>query len=764
METNHSIYFRLIACLGLLALVDCPLVAADGSYIGSQACSDCHSAEFEAWQGSHHDLAMQHATVDAVLGDFNNAEVTVHGVTSRFFRRDDRFFVHTDGPDGAMADFEIAYTFGVEPLQQYLVPFPDGRIQALSLAWDSRSKAEGGQRWFHLYPDESIDPDDELHWTGRQQNWNYMCADCHSTNLVKGYEVEGNSFNTTWSEINVACEACHGPGAGHAAWAGKDDGLRASDVSMGLNVLLNDRKDVRWNMNPETGIVHRNKSLESPNELQVCADCHSRRGTLAGGAQANVDFLDNHMPAFLTEPLYFPDGQILEEVYVWGSFTQSKMHEAGVTCSDCHDPHSLKLRAQGDAVCAQCHLPTRFAITGHHGHFESESTPACVDCHMPERTYMVVDPRRDHSMRIPQPALAEKTGAPNACNTCHAGKTTQWAIDSFELMFPEASAPYQDWANAFHQARLGLSQAEVSLVRVAADSAKPDIARATAVLELDDYLSPLSGQLLQEALKDPAPLVRLAALRTLEALRPEHRFEFSKHLLNDDLLAVRSEAGRVLAATPPDTVTANEQASLMAAINDYLATQMYDADRPEAWLNLGNLRLRTGDLEQAEKDYRQALKLAPEFGAGYLNLADLYRYQGRETEAAELLKMGLSKQPQDASLHHALGLSLVRSQEMNRGLEELKKSVELEPTNARFAYVYAVGLNSSGQAAQAVAVLEAAYEHHPFDMQIMQTLALFERDRGNLDQARLWAEKMLAVNPADQTARQLRQSLEGNPP
>ncbi|HKJ16255.1 MAG TPA: tetratricopeptide repeat protein, partial [Xanthomonadales bacterium] len=653
------------------------LFADEPRYVGSTVCAECHKAEFEAWKGSHHDLAMQHASDETVLGDFSGVEITVHGVTSRFFRRDGKFLVNTEGPGGSMADFEIAYTFGVAPLQQYLVPFPDGRMQALRLSWDSRPESEGGQRWFHLYPDQRIDHDDELHWTGRQQNWNYMCADCHSTNLVKDFEISSNSFDTTWSEINVACEACHGPGHNHSKWAAQGEELRTADVSMGLSILLNDRSGVSWNMNPETGIAKRNQPLAQPVEVEVCADCHSRRGTLKGGAQADGDFLDHHMPAFLTEGLYYPDGQILDEVYVWGSFTQSRMYQAGVTCSDCHEPHSQELRAEPNTVCAQCHLPTVFAVTSHHGHPEKPDAPGCVDCHMSQETYMVVDPRRDHSMRNPYPPLSASTGVPNACNQCHAGTSVEWAVSAFNEMFPQASPPSQDWVVAFHQARNGLPQAELSLVRIAADVEKPDIARATAVIELDDYLSPISGQMLEEALKDESALVRIGSLRTLEALRPEHRFEFAKHLLDDKLLAVRLEAGRVLAETSPDLMTAAEGVKLRAALDDYVAAQRYNGDRPESWLNLGNLNLRMGDVEQAEKDYRQALKLAPDFGAGYLNLADHFRYMGREGESAELLRAGLEKQPEDAALHHALGLSLVRREDMASGLAELRRSVDL---------------------------------------------------------------------------------------
>ena len=188
--------------------------ASGVAYVADADCAACHRSELDAWTGSHHDLAMQVATAGTVLGDFDDAVFTHHGVTSRFFRRGDRFFVNTEGPDGTSADFELTHTLGIEPLQQYLAPFPGGRLQSLTIAWDTARNA-----WFHLYPDERIEPDDPLHWTGRYQTWNLQCAACHSTDLRKGYDVEADTYDTTWAEIDVGCQACHGPGERHVALA-----------------------------------------------------------------------------------------------------------------------------------------------------------------------------------------------------------------------------------------------------------------------------------------------------------------------------------------------------------------------------------------------------------------------------------------------------------------------------------------------------------------------------------------------------------------
>mgnify|MGYP003396908604 FL=1 len=341
-----------------------PVAVAAATYVGSEACGSCHTAEFADWQQSQHAKAMQHANADTVLGNFNDVRFEYNGITSRFFKRDGKFFVNTDGPDGKLADFEIKYTFGLDPMQQYLIAFPDGRMQALSIAWDSRPADQGGQRWFHLQPDEKVDHNDELHWTKRTQNWNFMCSDCHSTDVRKNYDEASNTFKTTWKDITVGCEACHGPGSNHVKAPASS--LKGS----GLTVDFIERNGVDWVLNPATGNANRSKPRETDVELQVCAQCHSRRGQVADGYKPGMPFHDFYREAVLEPNLYHADGQQLDEVYISGSFAQSKMNHAGVTCSDCHNPHTSKLKAEGNAVCAGCHLPAKYDIENHHHHLK----------------------------------------------------------------------------------------------------------------------------------------------------------------------------------------------------------------------------------------------------------------------------------------------------------------------------------------------------------------------------------------------------------
>ena len=469
-----------------------PAFAQEGAtFVGAEFCAGCHAPETERWKTSHHALAMQKASVTTILGDFANATLTHHGVTTVFSRDGDKFIVRTEGPDGAPHDYVIAYTFGVFPLQQYLIAFPGGRYQALGIAWDSRPKAQGGQRWFPLYPAQILRAGDPLHWTGRDQTWNYQCASCHSTDLKKNYDLAADSYTTSWTDIDVACEACHGPGSRHIAWAEAraagssgpsqaEPNCQPGSRDTGLTTKLERASPGQWQMNPETGIAQRVEALNS-RELDVCGGCHSRRKMISRDPSAGAAFLDSYLPAMFEPSLYHADGQIDGEVFEYGSFVQSRMYHAGVICSDCHEPHSLALREQGNGLCMQCHLPAKFDVAEHHHHQQGSVGAQCVNCHMPSKTYMGVDNRRDHSIRVPRPDLSASIGTPNACTQCHADRTANWGAQRIAEWFPHGRQIRPHFGVALYAGHTGAADAEPLLDALIADQDQSAIARASAL-------------------------------------------------------------------------------------------------------------------------------------------------------------------------------------------------------------------------------------------------------------------------------------------
>ena len=742
-------------CAGSLLLASgCVGDTSDASYVGGEACAQCHQEESSAWSESHHDLAMQTPSEESVLGDFSGVAFEYYGRPTTFFRRDGAWSVRTDGPDGSLQDYEIAYTFGTFPLQQYLIQFPDGKLQALGVAWDARLEDAGGQRWYHLYPDEDVTSEHRLHWTGPDQRWNYQCAECHSTNVQKNYDPESGSYETTWSDLDVSCEACHGPGSAHLDWAnssagdaGGSAGGRAAEV--GLVVDLTDRDGGVWAIRPGEQIAARTPDRTSRGEISACATCHSRRQLISDEDHAGGSPLNTLRLALLEEGLYHSDGQAQDEVYVYGSFLQSAMYEAGVTCSNCHDPHSTRLRATGNALCSSCHLATAYDSPAHHFHELRTSGADCVSCHMPTQTYMGVDPRRDHSIRVPRPDLTVTLGTPNACTQCHGDRSATWAAEAVTRWYgAERPAHYGE---VLARGRQGVPTAGPELADLALDPSQPGIARATA-LELLRTYGAVAVEVVDQALFDQDPLVRFGAVRASEAIPPEQRHLIVYKMLGDSTKLVRTEAARALASVPRGLMP---QSQLLEDVTiEYLASQLLNADRPEAYLNIGLLHANRGDLAGAVAALEIALSLDQGFAPAYVNLADLMRAQGLEIEGERLLRVGIARSDEPGAVRHALGLSLIRQRRSEEGLVELRRATEAEPLNARFAYVYGVALQSTGQVELAIAVLEQSLAEHPFDLEALTGLVAFNRDAGDLGEAIRYAEMWVTMTPDDPRAAQ----------
>lgn len=651
---------------------------ARASFVGRATCAECHSAQHDLWLGSHHDRAMELATDSSVLGDFSNTTFERFGITTRFFRRDGKYYVNTEGPDGKYHDYEVKYTFGVDPLQQYMVELERGRVQVLRVSWDTEKK-----EWFDVTPpdvtDQRIEPGDPLHWTGIAQNWNTTCADCHSTDVHKNYDPTTDSYQTSYEEIDVSCEECHGPASVHVE-------------------LARDRS-LFWDRNVGYGLVSL-KGADTTVQIELCAKCHSRRAQIQEGFRPGKPLLDFYEPALLAEGLYYANGLIQDEVYEYGSFLQSKMYANHVKCSDCHDPHSLRLKHSGNRLCAQCHEPGKYDTPAHH-HHPAESTGAqCIECHMPSRLYMVIDRRHDHSFRIPRPDQTVAFGVPNACNDCHTkeSESAEWAAESIRKWYGDKRRDDPHWAPALASGREGKADANDLLVELVRRTTTPSIVRATAfsLLTVGDDGKALAAW--HKGLSDSDPLSRVAAVRTLSGDNLASLEVELASSLDDPIRAVRIAAASRLAFLPQESLPTEYRERFRQALIEFRASQELSLDHAGAHLAFATLERRNGRIERAIEHLQTAIRLEPYMSGARSELASLLdQLRGnadeirslREAEA-QLLERDALIAPNNAAIFYQLGLTRYLLGELDLAAEALAKACALAPREFEFRMALAL--------------------------------------------------------------------------
>ena len=551
-------------------------------------------------------MAPRH-TIESVLGDFSGATFDYHGVTSRFFRKDGKFFVETDGPDGKLATFEIKYTFGVDPLQQYLIEFPDGRIQALSIAWDSRPKDKGGQRWFHLYPERGHPPrrraaldqaEPELEFHVRRMPFDRRAQELRCGDRSLRNHLERDQRRLRDLSRNRIATMSRGRATSRA-------GGRSASAKTAPRASRFASTNAQTSPGRQTRRPASRSAVFAPallrTEVETCGFCHARRRRIFGGLGAGSlavqyasrvairaadSFMPTARPATSRSPITI------------SPFKQSAMFAAGVTCSDCHEPHSAALRAPGNGVCVQCHAADKFDTVAHRHHDDVKPALACTSCHMQARDYMIVDPRHDHSFRVPRPDLSVKLGTPNACNNCHRDQSPQWAAAAVERWHGPNRIGFQNYAEAFHAAWTEQPDAEKLLAAVASNGNTPAYVRAGALAELNAFVSPANLDLARKGLADPDPMVRIGALDMLEGIQVEGLWPLLSPLLSDSVRGVRLRAVSLLAAVPASRQPPADRDRFDRAAAEFIAAQRFNADRPEARTALGAFYARRGNTDR----------------------------------------------------------------------------------------------------------------------------------------------------------------------
>ncbi len=696
--------------------------AVEATFVGSESCKTCHEKEFKSWEGSHHDQAMKIADSTTILADFNNTTFTHNKVKNSFFKKEGEFYVNTEGPDGKYYDYKIVYTFGFTPLQQYIVQFPNGEYQCLLTAWGTIEK-----KWFHLQPNLDIIHDEWINWSGGSQRWNTMCADCHSTNLHKNYDSKTTTYNTAYSEINVGCEACHGPSSKHNAYyKNPDDNVIPVKLDMA-------------NFLPSKILVDK------------CARCHSRRSQITKVFDYKGEFLDHYYPSLIEGPVYELDGQIKDEDYVYGSFIQSKMYSKGISCKDCHDVHSLKPIKKGNDLCLTCHVPA-YNEPSHHYHKVNTDGVQCVNCHMTGKYYMGNDFRRDHSFRIPRPDQTVKYKTPNACNGCHTDKSAKWASD---FIVKKYGAKRQDHFSD-HLLK-GYFEDLNGFKELFSNASYPEIARATALKQYSNQ--PLSSDeilALTTYLKDSSAMVRKETVQALERIGKTDLSNKIMPLLMDSIRVVRISAARYFNMTAEDMGTDD---GFKKANKEFLEELDMNSDFASGQQQLALYYQAKGNVDAAVKAYKRAIEIDNRFNMARMNLALLYYQRGLIKECEALYLKVIEQEPEFSQSYYMLGLLYNETGNDKKAMGYLKLATEKEPANMNAFYNYALKLQQEKKNAESIKIINGALKIFPNNERLLYAKLIGEINLQQIANAKKTCNLLIEIAPDNANYRQIFESL-----
>lgn len=712
--TLSLLFFSAVSILEYCKPKPDPLAAGANDFVGDQSCQSCHKKEYDLYKQSDHFRAMMPVSDSSVFGNFNNVTLTADGVTSRFFKKDGKYYINTQGPDGKNQDFEVLYTFGYKPLQQYLVAFEGGRFQVPRVSWDVVQK-----KWFHQYAGQKIHHQDWLHWTGAAQNWNTMCASCHSTNLQKNYDLETDRFQTTWTGITVSCESCHGPGKQHVAFAS------AGGYKSG---------------NSENSFL---LPLDQSNRIQVntCAPCHARRAEIGNAFVDARELMNTHIPEIPTTEFFHADGQVDDEDYTYASFLQSKMFHRQVTCSNCHNAHSGKLVKPVTQVCTQCHEP-KYESFEHTRHKSTQVN--CVSCHMPSKVYMGNDLRHDHSFRIPRPDQSVTYGTPNACNGCHSDRTAQWSADAVVKWFG-SSRTYHFSDDLIPGSKGGIA-AETHLQKLFADTAVPDIIKATAIHYLRTVPTIRSVQTLKKALAHPDAQVRYRAVQSISSFPVDQWKDDVLPLLTDKVKAVRIAASDAL-INIGGQLPAEYNTVFVRAKKELENYVLYQADFSVGNVMIGDFYYRQRDLFNAEKFYKRGLRKDSLMNYVRLNLSALYNSQSRNADALAILQQAKAIDPANARIYYQLALLQVEMNDPEAAMNNFGQAVQFGSTEPRLYYNYGLLNQQAGNIKDAEKIFLKGLKIDPANSAICYALSVMYLQQGERRKAASTASTLKRLDP-----------------
>jgi tetratricopeptide (TPR) repeat protein len=722
------------------------------AYAGSASCKNCHEEAYDLWKTSNHALAERRLAAARDEPAFQPSRTFQHGTqhTDVGFANG-QYQVVALGPAKRYEPFTVERVIGHDPLRQFLVQFPGGRYQALEASYDPRAN-----EWFNVYGNEDRQPGEWGHWTGRGMNWNDMCAACHNTRVRKNYDERTDSYRTTMAEMRVGCESCHGPMKAHNQWQQQFGKSGRKDPTM-----------PRWTQKQT---------------LDNCAFCHARRNDLTGDFKPGDDFFD-HMRLTIVDgsDVFYPDGQVREEGYEFSAFLGSRMHHRGVSCLECHNPHSMKTILPGNWLCIRCHIGTRPdapaidpVAHSHHKVFgydtngvlinfdlmtykpkeTRETGGECVNCHMPQTVYMQRHWRHDHGFTVPDPLLTKQHGIPNACNRCHQDKDAEWSVAWVEKWYgPKMDRPARRRAQLIASARNGNATARDDLLNLLATEEIPYWRAVGAGL-----LGPWSGEpavtaALLRGLADTNALVRAECVRGLEPLVENGNSGASAAIgqrLEDPVRSVRVAAAWALRST----VSLSSRAG-----SELLHSLDLHADQPVGQMQKGSFAFARNEPQQGLAHFQKAVERDPNSAPIRHELAVALSVLNRSAEAVAELEAAARLDPRNAEYSYKLGLAWNEVGDTAKTIASLETAVRLDPSHAPAWYNLGLALSQAGRSEDALLALVRAESVAPADPRNPYARATILARLGRLEEARQAARRALEIQPDFAAAREFLRSL-----
>lgn len=646
--------------------------------IGPGACRQCHLEEVREWERSHHFHANRPIDRNRDRMRFSPERILVDGnVTSRMYATPEGFFIEVKEADGSVTNARFEGVLAYDPLQQYLAPFGRGKWQTTSVAFDVHK-----DEWFEIFPGEDRLPGEWGHWTGRAMNWNSNCAYCHMTEFEKNYEPISDSYASRWLHHGIGCLQCH---------SGLEDHVRTATTT-------------------DAGILP--TPLNVHQRLDSCRACHSHREQLTPDTfRAGDHYHDHFLLSLPDQPgLYYPDGQVLDEVFVTGSFMMSTMGHAGVSCMDCHNPHSLELtmplEVNPNLICMQCHADGRDGAqvidpVAHSYHAHDSTGNRCIECHMPHTVYMARDPRRDHGFLSPDPLLTREIGIPNACSRCHEEEGLDWVIAHAEEWYGERleQSEQRKRARLLHAIYEGADDVETGAQLLAmARQTENEAWRATytglmvAFLHMAEVREWVHG-----AVEDSSALVRQRAAMVLPYL-PDSAQPMNA-LLQDEMRSVRLRAARML----------SQQMDPLGVLGEeWLEYLKFNADRVGGALLLADHARRQGDTDLAKAYIRNAISFDRRSPEIYREAAIMMSRLGDDAEAGRILQEGLRYGPEHPGLLYSLALLRAAEGRESESIDLLWRTVNADPQFYRAWYNLSIALARNNQIEEAARALRRA--------------------------------------------------------